>query len=77
MSQSLRNLRAALREFIDRPLEEEIEVRDQLDTADLLECALDSLYESPAEREEELAMRPELEAIARSIVSAMTKRRET
>jgi len=73
MSQSLRNLRAALREFIDRPLEEEIEVRDQLDTADLLECALDSLYESPAEREEQLARRPELEVLVKSIASRMIK----
>ncbi len=40
-------------------------MRDQLDVADLLEGALDSLYQTQAEREEELARRPELEAIAK------------
>jgi len=77
VSSSLSYLRVALREFIDRPLDEEVDLRDQLDVADLLEGALDSLYQTRAEREEELARRPELEAIAKSIALAMTKRQAT
>ena len=73
MPSSLSYLRVALREFIDRPLDEELAVRDQLDVADLLEVALDSLYQTRAEREEELTRRPELEALVKSIASRIIK----
>ncbi len=50
MSASVRNLEIALHEFVDRPLEEEITGLELFDIESLLNIALESLYESPAER---------------------------
>jgi hypothetical protein len=50
MSQSLRALKAAVREFIDRPTEEEIDPDDLRDVVEALDGELEKLYESPEER---------------------------
>jgi len=50
MSQSLRFLKAAVREFASRPIEEEIDPEALRDVLDELEGELDRLYESPEER---------------------------
>lgn len=50
MSQSFRYLKAAVREFARRPIEEEIDPEALRDVLDDLEGELDRLYESPEER---------------------------
>lgn len=43
-------LKAAVREFVNRPTEEEIDPNDLLDVVDELDGELEKLYESPEER---------------------------
>jgi molybdopterin converting factor small subunit len=50
MSQSLRTLKTAVREFVNRPTEEEIDVNELRDVVDELDGELEKLYESPEER---------------------------
>jgi hypothetical protein len=52
VSTSLRFLSVALRDFIDRPIEEEIGADVLNEIEYLLQIALESLYESPRERAE-------------------------
>jgi hypothetical protein len=49
MSQSVRTLRAAVREFVNRSTEEEIDPEELWEVVDELEGELDKLYESPEE----------------------------
>ncbi len=50
MSESLRTLQAAVREFINRPSEEAVDPGDLCDVVDELGGELERLYESPEER---------------------------
>jgi hypothetical protein len=50
MSQSLRTLKAAVDEFVNRPTEEEINPDDLRDVVEALDGELEKLYESPEER---------------------------
>jgi molybdopterin converting factor small subunit len=50
MSQSLRTLKAAVREFVNRPTEEEIDPDELHDVVEALEGELEKLYETPEER---------------------------
>ncbi len=50
MSQSLRILKAAVHEFVNRPAEEEIDPNDLRDVVEALDGELEKLYETPEER---------------------------
>jgi hypothetical protein len=50
MSQSLRILKAAVREFVNRPADEEVDPNDLRDVVEALDGELEKLYESPEER---------------------------
>jgi hypothetical protein len=50
MAQSLRTLQAAVREFINRPADEETDPHDLRDVVEALDGELEKLYESPEER---------------------------
>jgi len=50
MSQSLRILKAAVREFINRPAEEAIDPDELRDVVEALEGEFEKLLESPEER---------------------------
>jgi hypothetical protein len=49
MSQSLRILKAAVHEFVNRPSEEEIDPNDLRDVVEALDGELEKLFESPEE----------------------------
>ena len=50
MSQSLRILKTAVHEFVNRPAEEEIDPNDLRDVVEALDGELEKLYETPEER---------------------------
>ncbi len=50
MLQSLRILKAAAREFVNRPAEENIDPDELRDVVEALDGELEKLYESPEER---------------------------
>jgi hypothetical protein len=50
MSQSLRILKAAVREFVNRPAEEDIDPDELRDVVEALEGEFEKLLESPEER---------------------------
>jgi hypothetical protein len=49
MSQSLRALKSAVSEFVNRPPEEEIDPNELHDVVETLEGELEKLYETPEE----------------------------
>jgi hypothetical protein len=75
MSQSLRNLKAAVREFANRPLEEDIDPDQLRDVLDELEGELEMLYEPPEER---AAMRAEVGAmVKKALLQIKSRQRAT
>jgi molybdopterin converting factor small subunit len=50
MSQALRTLQTAVREFVNRPTEEEVDANELRDVVEELDGELEKLYESPEER---------------------------
>jgi hypothetical protein len=49
MSQALRTLKVAVRAFVNRPTDEDIDPNDLQDVVEVLEGELEKLYESPEE----------------------------